>query len=134
MPISTCRVSNSNLQKTSWKTVFGPYMTNNLLKCPNTYYSHKFKNFLTIFQVSIYLTLRSEAFSKNRSHLYKSEISFYISETTNKTLSFKFVCFFQYFKRWIKAGICIICGEMFCSKSNSNPHIQVHHTTFSWYL
>ena len=42
---------------------------------------------------------RSEAFSKNRSHLYDSEISSYIFETAKKNLSFKFVCFFQYSKR-----------------------------------
>ena len=99
-----------------------------LLKCTITYYSQKFKNFLTIFQVSIYFTIRSEAFSKNRSYLYDSEISSYIFETANKNLSFKFVCFFQFFKGWIKASVCIICGEMFCTKSNSNPHFQVHHT------
>ena len=30
MPISTCRSSKSNLQKTRWKAVFRQYLTNNL--------------------------------------------------------------------------------------------------------
>ena len=60
--------------------------------------------------------------------VYKSEISPYIFETASNNQSFKFVCFLQYFTRRIKASACLICGEMFCTKSNSNPHFQVHHT------
>ena len=51
-----------------WNTLIG-MMANkqngkDLLKCTITYYSQKFKNFLTIFQVSIYFTISQKHFQK----------------------------------------------------------------------
>ena len=95
----------------------------------------EFFNNLSSFNIFYH---KSEAFSKNRSHLYDSEISSYIFETADKNLSFKFVGFFQYFKRWIKAiALFVIKCFALNAKSNSNPHFPhtpefelIFHSTF----